>query len=574
MLTSLPKTPEELMQWTWPPIEPHYRDLASRTLTAGSVSEWLADWSRLSECVSEMQSRLSVATTVNTADVEAERRYNAFLDTIYPAAQAAEQTLKQRLLDAGLQPDGFEMPLKNMRAEAALFREANLPLLAEEKKLSIEYDKIIGAQTVMWEGQELTLVQLRTALLDPDRSKRERAWRLGMQRRLADRAAIDDLWQKFLGLRRRIAAHADFDDYRAYRWQQMLRFDYTPADCRSFHRAIEEVVIPAAARIHERRRRRLGVETLRPWDLTDGWWGRPIDPPGLPPLKPYGDVAELQVKTSAIFHYVDPQLGAHFDTMAREGLLDLDNRKNKAPGGYCAEFTIIRRPFIFMNAVGLHEDVQTLLHEGGHAFHVFETAGLPYIHQLNVGLEFAEVASMGMELLASPYLPARNGGFYLDADAARARVEHLEQAILFWPFMAVVDAFQHWVYENPDAALDPANCDAQWAAQWSRFMRGVDWSGLETEKMVGWQHKGHIHQEPFYYVEYGLAQLGAAQVWRNALKDQATSVARYRRALSLGGTVPLPQLYAAAGAKFAFDAGTLRELVSLIEETIAALDAA
>jgi len=566
MFASLPKTADELLRWTWPQIEPYYRDLASRTLTTENVTQWLADWSRLSECVSEMQVRLYVATTINTADAEAERRYTAYLDEIYPAAQAAEQKLKQHLLTSGLEPKGFEVPLRNMRAEAALFRDANLPLLAEQQKLIIEYDKIIGAQTVMWEGKEVTLPQLHPVYQNPDRALRERAWRLAAECRLADWEAINDLWGKFLRLRRQLAVNADFGgDFRAYRWRQLLRFDYTPADCARFHQAIEEVVVPAASRIYERRRQRLGVETLRPWDLD-------VDPLGRPPLRPFSDDSELQAKTSAIFHRVDPQLGAHFDTMMREGLLDLGNRKNKAPGGYCEFFAAARRPFIFMNAVGLHDDVGTLLHEGGHAFHVFETNHLPYIHQLNVGIEFAEVASMGMELLAAPYLSTQHGGFYSETDAARARVEHLEGAILFWPYMAVVDAFQHWVYENPYAALDPAQCNARWAALWNRFMRGVNWTGLEQEMMTGWHRKQHIHQVPFYYVEYGLAQLGAVQVWHNAQKDQARAVADYRRALALGCTAPLPQLYATAGAKFTFDADILREAVTLMEETIAGLD--
>jgi oligoendopeptidase F len=225
-----------------------------------------------------------------------------------------------------------------------------------------------------------------------------------------------------------------------------------------------------------------------------------------------------------------------------------------------------------MNAVGLHDDLQTMLHESGHAFHNFERDVLPYSQQRQVGLEFAEVASMGMELLAAPYLAAKDGGVYSDADAARARSEHLEKNILFWPYMAVVDAFQHWVYEHPSDAADPSKCDAQWAAQWDRFMGGVDWSGLEEEKRTGWHRKLHIHQVPFYYVEYGLAQLGAVQVWANALRDQAAAVASYRSALALGGTASLPQLFAAAGAKFAFDPGTLRKYVDLMEQTIEKLE--
>ncbi len=257
--------------------------------------------------------------------------------------------------------------------------------------------------------------------------------------------------------------------------------------------------------------------------------------------------------------------------MRAEGLLDLDNRKGKAPGGYCTDFPVARRPFIFANSVGVHEDVQTLLHEGGHAFHVFECSHLPYQQQLVVPLEFAEVASMSMEMLAAPYLETEQGGFYSAEEAARARIEYLERSLLFWPYMAVVDAFQHWVYEKPAAASDAAQCDAQWNALWDRFIPDIDWSGLEEEKITGWHRKLHIHQSPFYYIEYGLAQLGAVQVWRNALSDQAGAVAAYRRALALGGTRPLPQLFETAGARFAFDAETLSQAVTLMERVISEL---
>jgi oligoendopeptidase F len=307
------------------------------------------------------------------------------------------------------------------------------------------------------------------------------------------------------------------------------------------------------------------VDKLRPWDLN-------VDPLGRPALHPFSSPGELVEKASAIFHQVDPQLGAYFEIMRRENLLDVENRKHKAPGGYCTDFPVVRKPFIFMNAVGLHEDVQTILHEGGHAFHVFETASLPYHPQLQVGLEMMEVASTAMELLAAPYLVSSQGGFYTEQEAARARIEQLEQTILFWPYMAVVDAFQHWAYQNPAAAAGPENCAAQWAGLWRLYMTGVDWSGLEDEMETGWQRKLHIHQVPFYYVEYGLAALGALQIWRNALQDQPGAVAAYRRALALGGTQPLPRLYETAGAKFAFDQTTLSEMVYLAERTIETLE--
>lgn len=565
MFRSLPDSALEFRDWSWSQIKPYFDDLADRSLEASNVADWLADWSRLGSLLYETYQRLYVAITVDTTDQAAQQRYQAFLDQIYPHAQDADHRLKRKLLSSGLQLPGFEVPLRNMRTEAEIFCQANLPLLSQELKLSAEYDQIIGAQTIAWDGQELTLTQLQKVYQEADRQRREEAWRLAARRQLADRRAINELWGKFMHVRRQLAENAGFPDYRQYRWKQLLRFDYTTEDCRRFHQAIEAVAVPAAKRIYQRRQTKLGLDALRPWDLY-------VDADGLPPLRPYHHLEELISKTAGIFRQVDPQLSEYYQVMQCEGLLDLDNRKGKAPGGYCTEFPVVRRPFIFANSIGLHEDVLTLLHEGGHAFHVFETAHLPYLQQLQVGMEFAEVASMSMELLASPYLEAERGGFYSPREAARARIEHLETAICFWPYMAVVDAFQHWVYENQAAASQPENCDARWAELWERFMVGIDWSGLEDEKVTGWQRKLHINQSPFYYIEYGLAQLGAFQVWRNALKDQPGAVAAYRRALALGGTASIPELYDAAKARFAFDANTLQEAIDLAEATIEDLE--
>ena len=542
MLKNLPNTPEALIDWTWPEIEPHYQELESRSINAGNVDAWLADWSSVAERIEEMQARLAVATSVNTADEAAEQRMHRFLDGIFHNVMAAEQRLKEKLLASRLEPRGFEIPLRNMHAEADLFRRANLPLLAEQQKLAIQYDKILGAQTVQWEGQEVTLTRLALNFQQPDRERREKAWKLKAQRQLADVEAINELWVKFMDVRARIAQNASQPSYREYAWQQKLRFDYTPADCKSFAAAIEQVVVPAARRIYEKRRKELGLKLLRPWDLVDGWFNRPAPPAGAPVLKPFTSMDELKQGVSAIFQQVDPVLGGYFDILLAEGLTDLANRKNKAPGAYCTSFASIRKPFIFVNAVGIHEDVMTTLHESGHAFHVYETAGIPYIQQLAVPMEFSEVASMGMELLASPYLTRQNGGFYSESEAAQARIEHLESMLLFWPFMAVVDLFQQWAYENPAKGADPAACDGKWGELWDRFLPGVDWSGLEEVKMTGWHRKLHIHTVPLYYVEYGLAQLGAVQIFGNALKDQAGAVAAYRKALALGGTVTLPSI--------------------------------
>jgi len=282
-------------------------------------------------------------------------------------------------------PAGFEMPLKRMRAEADLFREQNLPLISQEQKLGLEYQKIIGAQTIEWDGKEVTIAQLRPVYQNPDRATRERAWRSATRRQLQDREKINALWQEFLVLRRKIAANADKPDFRAFKWQQMHRFDYTPDDCRKFHDAIEQAVVPAAQRIYARRQKKLGLSELRPWDLE-------VDVAGRTPLKPVQTVDELKSLGVSIFKRVDAKLGEYFETMVRESLLDLDNRKNKAPGAYCTSFPMTRRPFIFENAVGMHDDLQTLLHESGHAFHDFESMQLPYSRQRSVTMEFAEVA--------------------------------------------------------------------------------------------------------------------------------------------------------------------------------------
>lgn len=565
MFSPLPKTAIDFMDWRWSQIEPYYHELSKRPLDESSIDGWLLDWTRINLLVYESHERHMVATSVDTTDKEAERRYQSFLDEILPPSEAAEQKLKEVLLASGLEPDGFEIPLRNLRADADLFREENLPLLSKELKMMTEYDKITGAQTVEWEGEEITLRQLLPVLQDEHQDRRERAWRLSMARQMDDRQEINELWGRFLELRLQLAANAAMPDYRSYRWQQLLRFDYTPEDCQQFQKAIEDVAVPAAVRIYEKRRSRLGLDSLRPWDLD-------VDPMDLPPLRPFETAEELESKTAAIFHRVDPHLGNYFDIMRQENLLDLDNRKGKAPGGYCSDFPVAKRPFIFTNAVGLDDDVRTMLHEGGHAFHFFEMSHLPYFHQRRIPMEFAEVASIGMEFLSYPYLTEGEGGFYNNRDAARACLEHLEKSLLFWPYMAVVDSFQHWVYENPESAAIAANCDTKWRELWDRFMVGIDWRGLEEEKVTGWHRKLHIHLDPFYYVEYGLAQLGAVQVWRNALVDQTAAVVDYRRALSLGGTVNLPKLYAAAGAKFAFDAATLKQAVNLMEGKIEAYE--
>ena len=566
--TFVVSTVEELMAWDWVQFEPHYIALGKAELTEVTISDWLERWTAVSNVRDELYNRLYVATTVNTADEKAQLGFDHFMEKIYPQVMAAEQKLKEKLLTSGLTVPGLEIPLRNMRAEAEIYREENLPLLVEEEKLGTAHDRVMGAQTVKWQGGEKTARQMEVVLREIDRETRRKGWELLAERQLADRDMINRQWVEYMGLREKIAANADMPDYRSYRWQVLMRFDYTPNDCSTFHDAIEQAVVPAVQRMAERRMKALGIDSLRYYDLF-------VDLSRKPPLKPFGSVREMKDKASAIFHHVLPQFGVYFDMMDTERLLDLDNRKNKAAGGYCTDFSHAKRPFIFANAVGIHDDIQTLLHEGGHSFHAFESFTLPYFQQRNesaIPMEFAEVASMAMEYLTSPYLSKEFGGFYSESDAARAQVDHIETDLRFWPYMAVVDAFQHWVYENPVDGKDPDKCDVAWAALEKRFRPYINWSGYEDVMMTGWQRKDHIHQAPFYYVEYGLALLGAVQIWRNALDNQEKAVNAYRRALAFGGTVPLPQLFETAGARFAFDADTLQEAVGLMESTILTLE--
>ena len=532
MPLNLPSSLDELMALTWAQLEPLYARLLEAEIGADNVDAWLVDWSRLGEAVYEQNNRLAVATTVNTADKEAERRYQENIDTIITPSRPYEQKLQEKLLASGLAPAGMEIPIRNMRTEAALYREINLPLLAEEQKLSNEYDKIIGAQTAGWNGKERTFTEMQKMLVEEkDREVREVSWRLVRERVLADKSAIHDLWRKLFALRQQIATNAGKADYRAYVWEQKARFDYSPTDCKVFHTSIEKVVVPAASRVYERRKRKLGIDSIRPWDEY-------VDPLGRPALRPFRRVTQLSSGVANIFDHLDPALGQIFRMMIAENLLDLKSRKHKTEGAYCTFFEFSRKPFILMNAVGIHYDVQTLLHESGHAFHSLEAANLPYLMQRNAPMEFQEIASLGMEMLAAPYLT--DSGLYSPAEAARARIESLEDILLGWPYMALVDAFQHWMYENPSRAADPKKCDAKWNKLFERFLPDVDYSGIEVYLPTQWHRQSHIMQSPFYYIEYGMAQLGAVQIWANALKDQAAAVQAYRHALSLGATASLP----------------------------------
>lgn len=568
---SLPETVTADHGRRWETFQPYYQELSQRDLTNGNARQWLSDWSMLSRTVGEAISLIYIEKSLDTADQAKEQAFLDFVNDVAPQMEVAEEALRQRLLPLPIDDPDMALVMRNMRNAADLYREENIPLLIECAKLANEYDKITGAMTVEWEGEEKNLSQLQPYLTSKEAAVREKAWNLMMQPWQAGRAQLNNIYRQMLVLRQQVAENAGFPNYRAYAFRQMGRFEYTPEDCFTFHEAIEAAVVPAVQRILAKKRAMLGIDRLRPWDYMPE--RRLIVETGdAPVLKPYDQEADLITTTQAMMEQVDPALGRYFQTMADEQLLDLMTRPGKALGGYCSTLALRWRPFIFMNGIGVHDDVLTMTHEAGHAFHVFETAALPLVWQCDPPMEFCEVASMSMELLSAPYWTKDNGGFYTASEAARARIDHLEGILLFLPYMAVVDAFQHWVYTHPEESLSAEACDDAWDITWQRFVPGVDWTGWEEARRSGWHRKPHIFTSPFYYIEYGLAQIGALQVWRNSLADQSGTVAAYRQALASGATKTLPKLFEAAGIEFRFDKAMLDGLVQLVEETVEKLE--
>jgi len=553
-------TPEQFTDASWEDILPLYESLANQPLDSGdpqSTEAWLDDWNALAAALGEASSLANVNASCDTTDPVKEEAYLRFSGQIKPRADEQTVRLAKKLIDTGYTRPDLETTLRRFRTDQELFRAENVPLEQELQNLNAEYNKITGGMTVHWRGEDIPIPRLSPFLLDPERSTREEAWRLQFKPYIDQRDHIATIFDKQLEKRQQLARNAGFANYRDYTFEAKYRYDYSPDDCETFHASVEETFVPAIARRYEKRKREMGVDSLRPWDTSH-------DPLGLPPLKPYTSTDQWNARSEAIFRRVDPAFGDYFATMRREHLLDLESRTGKRPGGFCTSFSYRKRPFIFMNASGVGSDVRTLLHEAGHAFHGFESSELPFIYQRQYGSEMAEVASMAMELLSSPYLKVEMGGFYEHADFVRARTEHLDGILEIFAWVATVDAFQHWLYTDK-AAADRDARDAKWLTIWERFNPGVDWSGLDTERIARWYKQLHLFLYPFYYIEYAIAQLGALQVWRNSLTDQTKATADYRAALALGGSRPLPELFDRAGARLIFDAEGMAELVTLIE---------
>ena len=541
----------------WPQIAPLFDLLERRIAQAASAAafeKWLLDWCELSAALDEEGSRRNITMTCHTENAEAEKAYLHFVEHVEPPLKPRQFALEQ-LYVAHPQRKNLPMPRyqvfdRDVANHVQLFRPENVALETEEAKLGQQYQKLIGAQTVQFRGEEKTLVQMGRYLEEPDRALRQKAWQLVAQRRMQDVDKCEEIMDELIKLRHQIAKNAGFDNYLEYVFRQKGRFDYTPADCVKFHDAVASEIMPAVREIQNDRQRQLKLDKLRPWDLA-------VDPQNRPPLKPFADVGEMVARTQQIFNHLDAGLAANFQEMQDKKLLDLDNRKGKAPGGYQCTLAEARVPFIFMNAVGVQRDVETIVHEAGHAFHAQATRGEDLYPYRSAPIEFCEVASMAMELLGNEFIEE----FYAPAEAARARKTHLEGIIGFFPWMATVDAFQHWIYSHPGHTR--AERKAAYMQLMDRFGGDVDYSGFEEVRAHSWHRQLHIFLYPFYYVEYGIAQLGALQVWANSKANKAKALADYKKSLTLGGSRPLPELFATAGCKLEFSAATIKPLIQL-----------
>jgi len=549
-----------------PAIEGVFSELDGRPIASpAELERWCRDYSEVIACLHEEGSRRFVEHTRHTDDAAVKARYMEWVETFRPVLKKRAFLLDRKLAEsphaAALPKGEFSIWLRSVRNSNELFREENIPLETEDTKLEAEYDELIGAMTVEFDGETRTLPYMGRVLEETDRARREAAFRAIWERFLLDEVKIDEIYDRQLVLRAQIARNAGFDDYRAFRFRQLERFDYGPDDCRVFHDAIERVAVPLVKKRHERRRELLSLDRLRPWDTS-------VDPEGRPPLRPYDGAPELVAGCREIFERVDPALGGHFQVLIDHRLLDLESRKGKAPGGYQCQYQEIRRPFIFMNAAGLQRDVETLLHEGGHAFHSLESKHHDLVANRDSPIEFAEVASMTMELLGAPHL----GVFYRTEDEARrARIDHLDGIIALFPWVAMIDGFQHWVYTHPGHSRSERR--AAWIGLMDRFGTGqVDWSGFEEVRANRWKRQSHLFGAPFYYIEYAIAQLGSLQVWRNYRQDPGRAISDYRAGLSLGNTRPLRELFAAAGIRFDFSRENLEDLLTLVHAEIESLE--
>ena len=554
--------PSNINIGNWTTLEPLFKQLEEQIKTASSAEKlelFILNWEELSAAVSEEGSKRYIAMTCQTEDKDAEKAYLDFVEKIEPEEKKCNFLLAKKLIQhpnlKELKNQRYEVFIRDTALQVELFRSENVSLETKTAKLGQQYQKTIGGLTVQFEGKEQTLIQMSRHLEEPERKHRQKAWELVANRRLEEAEKIDVYLNDLAKIRNQMSENAGFPNYRDFAHQRLGRFDYSPDDCISFQEAIEEEMVPLLRELQDERLQSLGINELKPWDTA-------TDPKGRPPLKPFEKVSDLVARSQAIFNQVDGNLADWFQTMQDLGLLDLANRKGKAPGGYQCSLDESRLPFIFMNSVGVQRDVETLLHEAGHAFHAMASQNEPLHSYRHAPIEFCEVASMAMELLGSEFLEE----FYNEEEARRARIAHLEGIVFVFPWIATVDAFQHWLYLNPNHSIEER--DKAWSKLIDRFGGNVDWTNYESAKAKLWHKQLHIFLHPFYYIEYGIAQLGALQVWANSKNNSSKALADYKAALALGGSRPLPKLFEHCNIRFDLSRNTVAPMADLLRKEL------
>jgi oligoendopeptidase F len=546
----------------WASVKPYFDELQQRNIaSATDLWQWFRDRSELESYLSENFAWRYIRMTRDTANPALVNHFNEFVEHIQPQVAPFSNSLNEKALQspylAQVSDKGFSILVRSLKKDYDIFREKNIPVITRLQTEERKYGAIMGSMTVEVEGQELTLQQAADYLQATDRAVRESVWRKIHARRYQDKDALDILLDELVKLRHQLAGNAGFSNYRDYMFKALGRFDYTPQDCFSFHRAVAEAVVPMLNELAAERKHSLRVNTLRPWDSR-------VDPSGLPALKPFTNGEDLLNKTVECFRRLDPYLGECLQVMHQMGHLDLESRKGKAPGGYNYPLDETGVPFIFMNATSNLRDMVTMLHEGGHAVHSFLTRDLPLNAYKHPPAEVAELASMAMELISMDHWELF---FDTPDDLRRAKRQHLEQIIETLPWVATIDKFQHWLYENP--AHTAAERQRAWVTIYETFSDTlVSWEGLEPYKAYIWQKQLHIYEVPFYYIEYAIAQLGAIAVWKNVKENPQEGLAGYVNALRLGYTAPVRDIYQAAGIPFDFSAGYITELMQFVRNEL------
>ena len=543
------------MSFEWAQFSRPFDELKKREIrSVKDLERWLADQDELDAVVYEQKALRMVNVSRQTDDLGYKNVYMDFLQNLEPRIKISGFELLKKYVASPyrkeLSPLGYSMVDRRRENAARIFREENVELEKKDAEVTEQYQTIRGAMTVSFRGEERTLQQMTRFYEETDRGVRREAWELVEARLLRDSERLDLVYDEMISLRDRIARNAGFSNFRDYAFAQKNRFDYTPEDCQALHDAVEKYFVPLSREIDEERKRKMGLDQLMPWDMS-------VDPESRPPLAPFDDINGLVGGCARVVKKVDDQLSKYFDRMVELDLLDLDSRKGKAPGGFQEEFSELRFPFIFMNAARKDSDVRTLLHESGHSFQTFlmREAGLPFYNSgQNLPAEFAEVASTSMELMGGEHL---EGTFYDRTDARRSNKTEVIGMVKLFTWVATIDSFQHWVYTHP--GLTHEERAAEWTKTFRRFSGLESYEGFEGQLRYRWQRQLHLYQFPFYYIEYAIATLGALGIWFGYREDRAKAIGAYKRALSLGASKPLPELFQAAGLPWDLGPRTLEK---------------